>query len=135
MFIQIIEAFSTVEIMFSVVPPPTKLTLTLAGKAKEEQSKYEIEGSYTLADNLVNGYPHWLKNEGSQAIWFDKLSSAWVVHNMSTLGHSFGGIAGPKGKDTNPNEITYGWRYWDNGLQDAPYSDIVFKVRGTFFNS
>ena len=114
------------------MPPPTKLELTLAGKAKEEQSSKA--GTYILSDGLVNGYPHWLKKgDGSQAIWFDKVISAWMVGDKKDLGISHGGIHGPYGKDSYPNEIKHGWRYWDNGFQDAGPNDVMFKGIGKFF--
>ena len=104
----------------------------MAGKAKEEQSSKA--GTYILSDGLVNGYPHWLKKgDGSQAIWFDKVISAWMVGDKKDLGISHGGIHGPYGKDSYPNEIKHGWRYWDNGFQDAGPNDVMFKGIGKFF--
>ena len=98
----------------------------MAGKAKEEQSKRA--GTYTLANGLVNGYPHWLKLDESQAIWFNKVGSDWLVGYKKDLGTKRGGIAGPKGKDSYPNEIKQGWQYWDNGFQDAGPNDVIFKA-------
>ena len=105
----------------------------MAGKAKEEQSKYRREGNYILRDSLVNGYPHWLKTDGSQAIWFDKVASNWKVSQKENLGTITGGIAGPKGNDSNPNEIKQGWRYWNNGFQDSGPNDVILKAKGRFF--
>ena len=120
---------------FAVLPPPTKLELKLAGKAKEEQSARA--GSYILADGLVNGYPHWLQtSEGSQAIWYGKVSSAWFVAPKKFLGTNSGFIAGPNGKDSYPNEIKQGWKYADPAFepwQDAGHNDVIFKAIGTFF--
>ena len=52
---------------FAVLSPPTKLELILAGKAKKGQ--WTRPGTYILSDSLVNGFSHWLKTDGSQAIW------------------------------------------------------------------
>ena len=105
----------------------------MAGKAKEEQSKYGREGTYTLSIGLENGYPHWLKTDGSQAIWFNKVTS-WVVYDKSRLGDDVGGIFGPHGKDSYPNEIKQEWRYYDGtNWQDAGSNDIIFKATGTSF--
>ena len=104
----------------------------MAGKAKEVQSKYGREATYILSDSLVNGYPHWLKTDGSQAIWFSKVASSWSVHKKENLGMDIGGIAGPAGKDSYPNEIKQGWKYWDNSFQDACPNDVIFKAIGTF---
>ena len=102
----------------------------MAGKeAKEKQSKFGREGTYILSDGLVNGYPHWLKNDRSQAIWFDKVSSVWLVNTKNNLGTNKGGILGPDGKDSYPNEIEQGWRYWDNvAFHDAGPNDVIFKA-------
>ena len=108
----------------------------MAGKAKEEQSLRE--GTYILSDSLVNGYPHWLKTDGSQAIWFDKVSSGWLVYKKGFLGSKYGGIGGPKGKDSYPNEIKQGWKYGDStvgGPVDAGPDDVIFKTIGTVFKS
>ena len=103
------------------------LELTLAGKAKEEQS-WVTSGTFNLADGLVNGYPHWLKTDGSQAIWFDKVTSSWFVGSKSNLGTKTGGISGPDGKDSYPNEIKQGWRYGDGtNWHDTGSNDVIFK--------
>ena len=114
---------------FAVLPPPTKLKMKLAGKAKEVTAKW-VEGTYILSDGLVNGYPHWLKTDGSQAIWFDKIGSSWLVGSKKNLGTKRGGIGGPQGKDSYPNEIKQGWRYANNGFQDSGPNDVIFKSIG-----
>ena len=134
-FIEIIKVTKNLTFLYScfaVLPPPTKLELTFSGKAKEEQAW--LEGTYILSDSLVNDYPHWLlKTDGSQAIWFDKVNSNWKVGDKEDLGTNIGYIAGPKGKDSYPNEIKQGWRYSDNGWHDAGQNDVIFKATGTFF--
>ena len=106
----------------------------MAGKAKEKQSSKA--GSYILADGLVNGYPHWLKTDGSQAIWFEKVSSSWAVAPKSLLGKNFAGISGPDGKDDYPQEIESGWQYGkDDTHLDAGPNDVIFKAIGTFFQT
>ena len=92
-----------------------------------------------MANGLVNGYPHWLKLDESQAIWFDKVSSAWLVSTKNNLGTNIGGIGGPKGKDSYPNEVKQGWRYGDlvqgtpTFVDEGP-NDVIFKAIGTVFN-
>ena len=103
------------------------MELTLAGKAKEETWAYL--GTYVLSDGLVNGYPHWLKSDGSDAIWFDKVGSSWLVGTKEFLGTKTGGIGGPKGKDSYPNEIKQGWTFTP-GWQDAGSNDVIFKSIG-----
>ena len=110
------------------MPPPTKLELTLAEKAKEIQ--LSREGTYILSDSLVNGYPYWLKTgDGSQTIWFAKNNFAWLVGTINNLGTNTGGIGGPKGNDSYPNEIKQGWRFTPD-WQDAGPNDVIFKAIG-----
>ena len=101
----------------------------MAGKVKEKQLRRP--GTYILGDGLVNGYPHWQKIDGSQAIWFDKMNSNWKVGPNDNLGTNTGGIAGPKGKDSYPNEIKQGWQFAP-GFQDAGQNDVIFRVIGIY---
>ena len=106
------------------------MELTLAGKAKEEQGRW-VEGTYILSGGLVNGYPRWLKTDGSLAIWFDKVN--WKVGTKDNLGTRTGGIGGPAGKDSYPNEINQGWRFTiivGEPWADATPSEIIFKAIG-----
>ena len=100
----------------------------MAGKAKAKQS--EREGTYFLSDGLENGYPHWLKLDESQAIWFNKETSSWLVGSKEDLGTDNGWILGPGGKDSYPNKIKQGWRYSAPGWQDAGPNDVIFKAIG-----
>ena len=101
--------------------------MTLAGKAKEKQ--WTSPGTYILSDGFVNGYPYWLKSNGSQAIWFDKVVSNWKVFDKEYLGDNHGGISGHGGKDSYPNEIKQGWRYGHNAaFHDAGPNDVIFKA-------
>ena len=107
----------------------------MAGKVKEEQSKYGreqwLEGTYILSGGHINGYSYWLKTDGSKAIWFCKVGSAWFVGSKKYLGTNAGNIAGPKGKDSYPNEIKQGWRYGHNAaFHDAGPNDVIFKAIG-----
>ena len=62
------------------------------------------------------------------------MSSSWFVGDKADLGENLGGIAGPQGKDSYPNEIKQGWQFDDNGAwKDASFpNDVIFKVIGTF---
>ena len=132
-FVEIVKVTSKnlifLYLCFAVLPPPTKLELTLAGKPKEKQ--WTSPGTYILNYSLVNGYPHWLKSDGSDTIWFDKVYSVWLVGDKEDLGTNTGGILGPDGKDSYPNEIKQGWRYYDGTKwQDAGSNDVIFKAIG-----
>ena len=86
-----------------------------------------------MSDGLINGYPYWLKSDGSDAIWFDKVGSSWLVGTKEVLGTNTGGIGGPYGKDSYPNEIKQGWRYGDlvqgsPTFLDAGPNDVIFKA-------
>ena len=128
--VKVTKILTFVTLCFAVLPPPSKLELTLAGKAREKQLKYGRAGTYMLSNALVNGYPHWLKTDGSQAIWFSKVASDWLVSDKEDLGTDTGGVAGPNGKDSYPNEIKQGWQYSDNDWHDAGPNDVIFKAIG-----
>ena len=109
------------------LPPPNMLQLGLSGKSEDSQESKP--GIYLLESRLVNGYPVWIQKEGSNAIWFNKHSSGWIVGSESKVGNDFGGIKGPSGIDDYPSQIQDGFEYYhDGGWHSAATStDIVFR--------
>ena len=52
------------------------------------------EGVYSLASELVNSKPYWIKENQKFALWFDPESnSSWNIGAMSDVGTSIYGIA------------------------------------------
>ena len=92
----------------------------MAGKAKKVKSRFGYEGTYILGDGLVNGYPHWLKTDGSKAIWFGIFYTAWLVGDKEFLGYGHAEIWGPAGNVSYPNEIKQRWHP----------NDVIFKAIG-----
>jgi len=83
--------------------PPIKLNLQLSGQAKKEQWKRaglydmqlsDINGIYNLGPKEINGYPHWIHENGKQAMWFNKISASWFVGDTEDVGDNMGGISG-----------------------------------------
>ena len=109
------------------LPPPSMLQLALSGNSKESQSSKL--GIYLLESRLINGYPLWIQKAGSNAIWFNKPSSGWIVGSESEVGNDFGGIKGPSGIDDYPTQIQDGFTYYHDGEwhSAAISTDIVFK--------
>ena len=60
------------------------------------------------------------------------MNTNWKVGYKENLGTNCGGISGPAGKDSYPNEIKQGWQYWNNGFQVAGPNDVIFKAIGIF---
>ena len=108
-------------------PPPIKLKVKLQEKAKKHQG--DISGVYTLQLKFVNGYPTWKQKSSKNSIWYDTLTSKWIIGWTSDLGTKRGGILGPKHEDDWPQNLS-DWQY-DNG-RDVDYwvdagSDVVIE--------
>ena len=77
--------------------------MQLSGQAKKEQWKRaglydmqlsDINGIYNLGPKEINGYPHWIHENGKQAMWFNKISASWFVGDTEDVGDNMGGISG-----------------------------------------
>ena len=75
---------------------------------------------------MINGYPYWLHENQRHSLWFNKIATNWTIGSKDNLGIAKVGIAGPKGKDSYPQELTQGWRYSNNGLADAGPNNVNF---------
>ena len=51
-----------------------------------------------------------------------------MIGSKDNIGLSKGGIAGPRGKYSYPQDLTDGWKYSNNGLKDAGINNVVYKV-------
>ena len=49
----------------------------MSGGAKDAQSRRE--GIYKLSLEIFNGKSYWLQEEGTSAIWFDKINKNWKI--------------------------------------------------------
>ena len=54
----------------------------------------DINGIYNLGPKEINGYPHWIHENGKQAMWFNKISASWFVGDTEDVGDNMGGISG-----------------------------------------
>ena len=77
----------------------------------------------------MNYYPYWKQSDGENAIWFNKVVSAWFVAPKIYLGENSGDISGPAGDDTWPHLIFTGWEYNENdeGWQVAAPREIIIE--------
>ena len=121
-------------ILYAALPPPPKMELILGGHVKE--IRRENQGNYSLASELVNGLPYWLKNSSfhGYAIWSaigESYYRRWIAGDKENLGTNKGAIAGPLlGIHAWPTQILSGYLYapvQDLSPQPAHPSDIVFK--------
>ena len=102
------------------------MKLILNSNAKNEQGSKE--GIYVLREKLINSYPYWEQQNGSNAIWFRETNRRWYIGPKNYLGGGLSGIRGPRGIDRSPTQIINGWRYYDNGIwKDTSASEIIFK--------
>ena len=113
--------------MFTALPSPRSKELILDGVAKQFYS--ETMGNYTLVQELINGYPYWVQQNGDNAIWFGSTSyPSWVVGPETFLGSTTGFIWGPYGVDFWPTQIIDGYDYWDgSSIQYFASSDLILK--------
>ena len=97
------------------------MKLVLAGQAKTLEP-LNLQGIYHLQKELINSYPFWNQLNGSNSIWFGKVTVQkwWKERNnyryrhigqKKNLGGDIGEILGPVGIDISPSRITSGWRY------------------------
>lgn len=96
----------------STEPPPIIIELVLDGKAKEKQSGRA--GIYKLNPGNVNGFPHWLQENGTNAIWFSHTYSDWRIGPKTNLGTTIAGISGLDRSFSYPTKIDK-WYYYGNG--------------------
>ena len=102
------------------------MKLILNGDTKNTQGSKQ--GIYFLGEELVNSYPYWYQQNGSNALWFVKTYRVWMVGPKIHLGQTIGGIIGPRSIDRSPTRIINGWKYFTNGIwKDATSSEIMFK--------
>ena len=114
--------------MFTALPPPSSIQLIfLDGDAREAQ--FDKQGNYTIVQELINGFPYWVQQNGDNAIWFGSSSyPSWVVGFETDLGLTYGGIFGPYGVDVWPTQIINGYMSWDGSSWQYPSSsDLIFK--------
>ena len=103
------------------------MKLILNGDAKKVQGSKQ--GTYILAEKLVNSYPFWYQQNGSNAIWFKDRDDYryWYIGPKEYLGGGLAGITGPRGIDVSPTRIIDGWRWYKYGLwKDAASSEVTF---------
>ena len=113
--------------MFTALPPPSSMQLLLDGDALEIQ--FEKQGNYTIVQELINGFPYWVQQNGDNAIWFGPTSyPSWIVGLEAHLGKNSGGIFGPYGVDVWPTQIINGYMYY-RGLSwhYLPSSDLIIR--------
>merc|ERR1712018_517668 len=99
----------------------------ISGEARNNQAK--LGGMYILAPDNVNRNRYWYSKSGYYAIWWSN-GGHWMVGLYSTLGTSNGGIQGPTGRESWPNQIPTNWKYLDFYFQTANQGDIKFINAG-----
>ena len=102
------------------------MKLILNGDAKNKQGSKQ--GIYILREKVINSYPYWEQQNGSNAMWFIGRYRQWLIGPKNLLGKDWSGIRGPQGIDLSPTSIINGWKYYENGVwKDAVSSEIIFK--------
>ena len=92
---------------FLIAGVPTKIIVTLLGAVKKDNSSKG--GIYILQTNYVSNNKHWLQQEGSNALWYNKNNQKWNIGGIENLGSDISGIISDK--SIGPLEAT-SWKYW-----------------------
>ena len=88
-------------------------------------------GHYIRGEEDINGFPHWIHENGKYAIWMHNSKYDWKLGLISQLGSGSGVIDGPNGNIEYPTEIKDGWAYL-NGQKGMVYAaplEIVFRSK------
>ena len=56
-------------------------------KNTEEENNY-LEGTYTLASEMVNERPYWILMDKNFALWYD--GNNWIINNKTQIGSTQG---------------------------------------------
>ena len=113
--------------MITLDGAPAKLRLVISGDVRKNQAI--LGGIYILASDKVNRHRYWYSKSGYYAIWWSN-EGYWLVGFYSNLGTSNGGIQGPTGRDSWPNQIPANWRNFDLYFKTANQGDIKFINAG-----
>ena len=84
---------------------PATITVTLLGAAKKAQ--FSREGIYILQPDDVNGKKHWIKQGGSNALWYGK-KGYWNIGPLWNCGSDTAGLI--SNVSIGPLEATT-WKY------------------------
>ena len=80
---------------------------------------------YILQPIQVNGFPYWKHYSSDKAMWF---YDGWMVGYDKNIKTVKCGIAGPRGIEEWPNNISSKWIFSNRpGWQEAANCDIVFE--------
>ena len=90
---------------------PSKLNVKLSGKIKDYMGF--LEGIYLLQPNQINGKCHWIIDNGTLAIWYDKNDGkeAWNIGDIEDLGSQTIAMYSCGNSDKLLEETT--WQYFD----------------------
>ena len=94
----------------------------MLGEAKVAQSS--TEGIYELQPNKINGKQHWLHQDGSCALWYNKQNQNWNIGQIGNLGSTSALI---KSSDVSigPLEATT-WSYENSGqFMEATSTNLI----------
>ena len=101
---------------------PQKLIVNLKGAAYD--THHILGGTYILRPNQVNDKAHWIKQEDSKAIWYDKEFRTWRISDGDGLGGTFSGL---KTSDNAIGPHVANWKYCSNSF-DGGWSETTDLV-------
>ena len=99
--------------------------MQLKGAAENAQSKRA--GTYILGPSLnqINDNVHWIQEEGTNAIWYDKEHKTWRIGPVDELGGTRSVLK--TSDDAIGPHVAKAWKYYENGWIET--TDLV-KLSG-----
>ena len=92
-----------------------------------------LEGSYTIANDMVNNKPYWIQVDGSNALWYAK--TGWGFGPISILGAGYedhmGLVLFSNDEVDGPNLVN-NWIFWNSeiGWVQAENEDVNLQCTG-----
>lgn len=91
-------------------------TIYVQGGGSAEDKQSAVFATYSIEQDLVNGYRHYTSLDGSRALTF--VSPGWILQAADKRGQDFANAKG-NGEDVAcPSDVTK-WQYYDNGWKEA----------------
>ena len=92
-----------------------------------------LEGSYTIANDMVNNKPYWIQVDGSNGLWYAK--TGWGFGPISILGAGYedhtGLVLFSNDEVDGPNLVN-NWIFWNSeiGWVQAENEDVNLQCTG-----
>ena len=119
------------QVFFILVEFPERIRLIITGKVLNYKTCCGVGGTYILQDEKHNGKPYYVHQSGAWSISWRTDTKSWNIGSKSISidnGRNLGYVIGPSNDERVPINIKSGWRYSDDGWQNAADNEVQFEV-------